>query len=355
MADRPYSDLTAAEAQAIADLLNSVRVQRLAELAEILVTAGVHLEHFDGSLDSLDHLWQWAIGEAREGFPHVSREVRASSQRAFNYDWSDPVSPYVSELITQYVLTVVQRYRSDAHWAPHGRLNTSDYHRPRIATSRGEVEVSPGQYTGLLRGLGDPIHFTPRNPGPDTLRLRIRVFITEDEPEHSGMRESILSPLLGRRFEPQEIPNIATVSPTWPLTPRPSRTGSHQPPSDADFRPVEDYELSRNAADEPWKARALNERVVAEWMTAHGFRTPDGAEATPALLRISDTAETWGTTREFLHHDSDSQLTALSWRGRLRGLALELASQDQTTSQQLSADFAALADRIRGASMRGPL
>lgn len=355
MAERPYYDLTDAEAQSIADLLNAIHEQRLAEFAGLLSASGVPLETFDGSLESLDDAWEWALAQARAGFPCVPRDVRSSDQLAFGLDLSDPVSPYVSELITQYVLAVVQRHRSDARWVPHPHQKYSPYHMPRIATSRGEVEIWSGEYTGVLRDIADPVRAAKMYLGPDKLRRRVATFIGEHERDRSGVRESILTPLLGRRFEPVTIPIVSSTSATWPPKPRRSDAGAEAAGSDEDGRLAEDYELARNAPEEAWKARPLNERVVAEWMTARRFRTSDGAAVTAALLRTSNPSDVHGTIREYVHLDSDSQITALSWRGRLRGLGVELVSPDVAVRRQLLPDLTALAGRLRGATLQGPM
>ncbi len=355
MADRPYYDLTDAEAQSIADLLNAIHEQRLAEFAGLLSASGVPLEAFDGSLESLDDAWEWALGEVRADFPHVPRNARSSNQLAFGLEWSDPVAPYVSELITQYVLAVVQRYRSDARWVPHPHPKFSAYHMPRIATSRGEVEISSGEYTGALRDIADPARAAKMYLGPDKLRRRVATFIGEHERDRSGVGESILTPLLGRRFEPVTIPIVSSTSATWPPKPRQSDAGAEAAGSDEDGRWAEDYELARDAPEEAWKARPLNERVVAEWMTARRFRTSDGAAVTAALLRTSNPSDVHGTIREYVHLDSDSQIIALSWRGRLRGLGVELVSPDVAVRRQLLPELTALAGRLRGATLQGPM
>ncbi len=318
-----FAYVAARSAEEYVAWLGRVHEARLQDLAVWLRDRGGPLEEMDATAASLVTLWEWAVGEIRAGVPGIAADARPSTA-VFLRSTAGAESfreEAAAEPVAHYIFEVLRREFPTARWGLH------PVSKPNISSYQEPVVVLPGRRcvraTNIVQtGAHAAAQGKPRVFQPNWLL---------EQMEYSGwlrpvgeMRgSSVLAPLLG-------LPRVGVGDPVRrvPLAVAPDVVddGSW---SASDVGAV--LAIGPGEGDDLLECPPLDEELVAERLTAGGWRTQSGGPVTASVVGTDGAVLVWGNEQVLLEVNAADgrarflkldivRVTDAEWAGVLAGL-----------------------------------
>lgn len=115
------SQTTEADAIAYRDHVRALAPVRLSDLAYHMSQTGGPVDVMDGTVESLQPLWEWYSNRMAVGFPEVPSGSAPSYTRFLHWNLASATgkAAYAVEPIAHYLLVLLRRYLPDAQWDLH--------------------------------------------------------------------------------------------------------------------------------------------------------------------------------------------------------------------------------------------
>jgi hypothetical protein len=293
----------------------------LTRLAQLMHASTGLVDDMDGSLHSLDPLFEWLVWFIEhDGLDLIDRSEQGPASIALGHerrtiDWTGEAIPWtpVEVLwapVEAYVFEVARRIDSSAHWdswprPPRSRIVYTDDNRVGLVF-RGEWKIIEAfVLSATPRRPGEDWTDPAQRPTRDKLRQDVATHIGVDPDLPQPRQESILTTLLER---PVALPEI----PLFTDTPIPRRTTRDTPRLDVD--PV--TFLHRSADPEELEtAQPLDPGAVVDLLVSLGATTLEGQRVTRRRLL--------GDEEQFVIYDGAVLVETLVIRRKLRALVFE--------------------------------
>ena len=137
-----FAELLDVEAERYRARIEADHEPRLAELARLLVEAGQSLDEFDGTIASLESLWEWALDEMQLGYPDIPANAQYRRREVEPYPLDVPAREHLAELVAHYLFEVAEVCLGGARWVVADAPRYTHHHLTMIVCD-GDGEAGP--------------------------------------------------------------------------------------------------------------------------------------------------------------------------------------------------------------------
>lgn len=327
-----FENLSRADAERYRARIEADHEPRLAELARLLTEAGLSLDEFDGTVDSLVPVWEWTLEAATQDYVVVPPDAQFRRLALHVYDADIPARGHVSELLAHYLFEVARRCFGAAEWRVLARPGFADHQQTAMAYRDGagvEWISYPLDYCyNVLWTLDEPGTRSPEFLRTVALKGTLRCSEADQDRVLALPRgESLLAPFLG---EDESTPEFELSGP---------RKCEDTEPGD-DGLVGDELILARSGSsvEQLERARPIDADAVAETLGRLGFIRSSGEVPTADEIAANEFTE-------FLLDETAMAIT-LAWRGKLRAVQLSSIRAYPVPWAELVGEFTALGERI---------
>ena len=340
-----FKNLTPAEAEAYRAQFAADGPARLTELASFIQADGALLDEFDGTVASLEPLWQWYVGFIHAGLPGIPEGVFPRIEAVMPQGAETARRSYVGEMLIHYLYEVAAHCFAEVSWVSNPDVGFDDYQRVAVQFwdddgNRGLVHLD--RFMGNVSGgVGE------RKQGYSTPTFLMERFlvgpfscspVTAERILAMPRGKSILAPLLASD-DISHLPSQQVLArpPVHPREAVPTREVIRQQKAAAklaDAEPAGDeLVLAHKHAD----IEALEEAVplkpagVSSLLTDLGFLSATDQPPTVGTILGQDHAE--------FYLDEDAMATTLVVDGELRAVQLASLTTTRKTWTALTTAF----------------